>query len=84
MTTDSVLGTCLKDEWFDADGDAQQQTTGGILRWRKVDNWTPFTDSEPTWVTTPTGVQRQPRPENTPIRARLMRGIAVNAKTRVA
>ena len=36
-----------------------QQTTGGLLVWRKADNWTAFTDGYRTWINGPNGlVQR--------------------------
>jgi hypothetical protein len=38
-----------------ATGDALQQTTGGLLVWRKADNWTAFTDGFRTWVHGPDG-----------------------------
>ena len=40
-------------------GDSVQQTTGGLLVWRKADNWTAFTDGYRTWINGPNGlVQR--------------------------
>ena len=43
---------------------AEQRTTahhgqGGLLVWRKADNWTAFTDGYWTWVNGPNGVQRR-------------------------
>lgn len=55
-----VVGSCLEDQWFDAEGNAQQQTTEGTLHWRKADNWMAFTDGDRTWVNGPNGVQEQP------------------------
>lgn len=41
----ATVGSCLTDEQHNpANGDAIQQTTGGMLVWRKADNWTAFTD----------------------------------------
>ena len=49
-------------------GDGLQETTawhgkGGLLVWRKSDNWTAFTDGSTTWVNGPYGVQRRPNAE---------------------
>src|SRR4051794_26833082 len=39
-----IVGDCVSDEAHNPDnGDAFQQTTGGLLVWRKADNWTAFT-----------------------------------------
>ena len=41
-------------------GDAlQHTTTGGLLVWRKADNWTAFTDGYHTWVNGPQGLQER-------------------------
>jgi hypothetical protein len=40
-------------------GDAIQHTTGGLLVWRKLDNWTTFTDGFHTWVNGPYGLQER-------------------------
>lgn len=54
-----TVGECLDNEHHGANGDALQQTTGGLLDWRKADNWTAFTDGYRTWIDVPTGlVQR--------------------------
>jgi hypothetical protein len=54
------VGACLDDERHDAgSGDALQHTTGGLLVWRKADNWTAFTDGYRTWVAGPAGVQER-------------------------
>ena len=37
--------------------EARQQTTGGLMVWRKVDNWTGFTDGQRTWIHGPEGLQ---------------------------
>jgi Domain of unknown function (DUF4232) len=53
-----IVGSCLENEHHDAQsGDALQATTGGLLVWRKVDNWTAFTDGNRTWVQGPFGLQ---------------------------
>ncbi|HEY3108953.1 MAG TPA: hypothetical protein VGL23_09385, partial [Chloroflexota bacterium] len=54
------VGSCLEDEHFNpANGDALQKTSGGLLVWRKADNFTAFTDGYRTWVAGPNGVQRR-------------------------
>ena len=54
----AVVGGCLESERFNpANGNAEQRTTGGLLVWRKVDNWTAFTDGYRTWVSGPAGVE---------------------------
>ena len=40
-------------------GDALQQTTNGLLVWRKSDNWTAFTDGSQSWVNGPLGLQQR-------------------------
>jgi hypothetical protein len=55
------VGQCLEDEHFNVEnGNAEQRTTGGLLVWRKVDNFTAFTDGGTTWVNGPIGVQSRP------------------------
>jgi Tol biopolymer transport system component len=53
-----IVGECLENEHFNpANGNAEQRTTGGLLVWRKADNWTAFTDGFRTWVNGPFGLQ---------------------------
>ena len=53
-----VVGECLEDEHHNPEnGDALQKTTGGLLVWRKRDNFTAFTDGHRSWVAGPYGVQ---------------------------
>ena len=53
-----LVGGCVTDEYHNsANGDGLQQTTGGLLVWRKADNWTAFTDGNQTWVNGPFGLQ---------------------------
>jgi hypothetical protein len=55
-----IVGACLEDERFNpANGNAEQRTTGGLLVWRKADNWTAFTDGHRTWVNGPSGLQQR-------------------------
>ena len=52
------VGACLENQRFNpANGDALQQTTGGLMVWRKADNWTAFTDGYRTWLNGPHGLQ---------------------------
>ena len=52
------VGECLENQRFNPEnGDALQQTTGGLLVWRKADNWTAFTDGYRTWINGPYGLQ---------------------------
>lgn len=52
------VGACLDDEAHNpTNGDALQHTTGGLLVWRKLDNWTGFTDGYHTWINGPNGLQ---------------------------
>src|SRR6184192_1734166 len=60
MIPDTV-GACREDEWHNAvNGDGLQQTTGGLLVWRKCDNWTAFTNGSITWLNGPCGLQTRP------------------------
>mgnify|MGYP000616253813 CR=1 FL=1 len=56
-----VVGECLTAEHHDEVGNARQETTGwhgkgGLLYWRKADNWTGFTDGYRTWIAVRDGV----------------------------
>ena len=46
-------------EHYNAIGDSNQQTTGGLLAWRKADNWTAFTDGYRTWINGPNGLEQR-------------------------
>ena len=54
-----IVGQCLENEHYNAIGDSVQQTTGGLLVWRKADNWTAFTDGYRTWINGPNGLQQR-------------------------
>jgi glucose/arabinose dehydrogenase len=63
----SIVGTCLEDEHHNPEnGDALQKTTGGLLVWRKSDNFTAFTDGHRSWVAGPYGVQSRLNGERFP------------------
>lgn len=54
------VGDCIDAEGHNPEnGDALQHTKGGLLVWRKGDNWTAFTDGYHTWVNGPTGLQER-------------------------
>ena len=54
-----TVGGCLENEHYNATGDSVQQTTGGLLVWRKADNWTAFTDGYRTWINGPNGLEQR-------------------------
>lgn len=51
-----IVGECLESEHYNSIGDSNQQTTGGLMAWRKADNWTAFTDGYRTWINGPNGL----------------------------
>jgi hypothetical protein len=56
----SIVGDCVTNEMHDpTTGDALQQTTNGLLVWRKSENWTAFTDGSESWVNGPLGLQQR-------------------------
>ncbi len=55
----AIVGRCLEDERSTASGDSLQETTGGLLVWRKAGNQTSFTDGHWTWIHGPDGLQRR-------------------------
>ena len=60
-----IVGNCLSNVQYNpANGDALQTTTGsqgngGMLVWRKADNFTAFTDGYHSWVNGPFGLQER-------------------------
>ncbi|MDE2839481.1 MAG: hypothetical protein OXM03_02515 [Chloroflexota bacterium] len=54
-----VVGECLENQHHGANGDGLQHTTGGLLVWRKADNWTAFTDGYRSWVNGPNGLEQR-------------------------
>ncbi len=60
------VGECQENQHFADNGDAQQQTVGGLLVWRKADNWTAFTDGYRTWLNGPNGIQQRLNTERFP------------------
>ena len=56
-----TVGTCLENERFNpANGNSEQRTSGGLLVWRKTDNWTVFTNGNLTWLAGPCGLESRP------------------------
>ena len=61
----AIVGDCTVDEHHNPNnGDGLQETTGptgkgGLLVWRKTDNWTAYTDGYWTWVNGPNGLQKR-------------------------
>jgi len=60
-----VVGDCLVDEHHNpTNGDGLQETSGkngagGLMVWRKADNWTAYTDGYRTWINGPNGLQQR-------------------------
>ncbi len=52
-----IVGTPLEDEHHGTNGDGLQQTSNGLMVWRKADNWTAFTNGSWTWIDGPYGLQ---------------------------
>ena len=61
-----TVGACLENEHYNEIGDSLQQTTGGLLVWRKADNWTAFTDGYRTWIRGPNGLEQRLNAERLP------------------
>ncbi len=54
------VGACLEPEQHNVvNGDAVQRTSGGLLVWRKADNWTAFTDGYQSWINGPNGLVKR-------------------------
>ena len=53
----AVAGTPLENEHYGPNEASLQQTTTGLMVWRKADNWTGFTDGSRTWINGLNGVQ---------------------------
>ncbi|GEM_PF-1643667 len=58
-----TVGDCTDNQSFDSDGNAIQHTVAngqkGLLVWRKLDNWTAFTDGYHTWINGKYGLQER-------------------------
>ena len=61
-----IVGECLEDQRYAANGNSEQLTTGGLLVWRKADNQTAFTDGYRTWINGPNGLEQRLNTERFP------------------
>ena len=61
-----IVGECLENEHYNEISDSVQQTTGGLMVWRKADNWTAFTDGYRTWINGPNGLEQRLNTERFP------------------
>jgi hypothetical protein len=62
-----IVGDCKTSEYHNQyNGDGLQETTGGLLVWRKADNWTAFTDGYHTWLNGPQGLEQRLNTERFP------------------
>ena len=61
-----IVGECLENEHYNEISDSNQQTTGGLMAWRKADNWTAFTDGYRTWINGPNGLVQRLNTERFP------------------
>jgi hypothetical protein len=67
-----MVGNCTGAEHYNlVNGDSLQTTTawhgkGGLLVWRKSDNWTAFTDGSNAWVSGPFGIRKRGNDERFP------------------
>ena len=55
-----IVGDCRTNEIHSENGDGLQYTAGGLMVWRKADNWTAFTNGAITWLNGPCGLQTRP------------------------
>ena len=53
-----IVGTPVENEYFNvSNGNSEQHTTKGLMVWRKIDNWTAFTNGSRTWINGPYSLQ---------------------------
>jgi hypothetical protein len=62
----SGMGRCIEDEHYTPEGNAEQRTQGGLMVWRKADNWTAYTDGYRTWINGPNGLEQRLNAERFP------------------
>lgn len=72
-----VAGSCLENQGYAPNGDAHQHSTGGLLVWRKADNWTAFTNGNETWINGPQGLARRSNSERFDWEAGVQAGLRV-------
>ena len=75
-----IVGECGENERYNAIGDSVQQTTGGLLVWRKSDNWTAFTDGYRTWINGPNGLEQRHHQRTIRMGTRLRPGRAFHSQ----
>jgi len=76
-----IVGECLENERYAANGNSEQHTTGGLLVWRKADNLTAFTDGYRTWINGPNGLVQRLNSERFPWEHDYAPGIATPTLT---
>jgi len=59
----SVVGQPIEEEHYGPNGDSLQQTTTGLMVWRKADNFPCFTNGSRSWINGPFGVQERANDE---------------------
>ena len=53
-----VVGAPVENEYFNlSNGNSEQHTTMGLMVWRKIDNWTAYTNGYMSWINGPAGMQ---------------------------
>lgn len=55
-----IVGYCIGEEYVNGTGGLYQLASGGLMIWRKADNWTAFTNGFTTWLIGPQGVVSRP------------------------
>ena len=66
QTVQQAMVSAMTDDKCDKCKVTGQQTTTGLIVWRKADNWTAFTNGSRTWINGPAGVQDRANDEGFP------------------
>lgn len=75
-----IVGDCKVNQHYNSqNGDGLQETAGGLLVWRKADNFTAFTDGYYSWVNGPYGLQQRLNTESFDWEKRSVAACAVSA-----
>jgi hypothetical protein len=79
------VGSCVSNQMSDANGDAMQETSNGLLSWSKATNVVEFTNGEQTWVNSTYGLILRDGTVSYPWEGTvsLVAGIAINSKGQV-
>ncbi len=64
-----IVGPCVTNEMYDANGNSYQMTANGMMQWRKADNFTAFTHGYRTWVNGPCGLEMRLNTQRFPFEA---------------